>query len=139
MSHASIPRTQLLPERLPGVAKRSFALPFHGGEIWFEHLDGMYQYADLTRAKLMADSEAFLRPSGTSFMAVVLFDTWLPEEVTSLMATLLCRSGRAFRRVCFVGAEPALRWALKAALGRDCPFPYAFLDDTEAAKEWLLP
>ena len=110
MSRASIPCTQLPPERLPGVAKRSFALPFHGGEIWFEHLDGMYQYADLTRAKPMADSEAFLRPSG-----------------------------RAFRRVCFVGAEPALRRALKAALGRDCPFPYAFLDDTEAAKEWLLP
>ena len=31
---------------LPGVKKKSFVLPFRGGEIWFEHLDGMYQYTD---------------------------------------------------------------------------------------------
>lgn len=34
------------PEKLPGVRKKSFVLPFKGGEIWFEHLDGMYQYTE---------------------------------------------------------------------------------------------
>lgn len=35
------------PKELPGVKKKSFALPFRGGEIWFEHLDGIYQYTEL--------------------------------------------------------------------------------------------
>ena len=29
-------------EELPGVRKKSFIFPFAGGEIWFEHLDGIY-------------------------------------------------------------------------------------------------
>ena len=40
------------PESLPGVKKKSFVLPYGGGEIWFEHLDGMYQFTDLVLAKL---------------------------------------------------------------------------------------
>ena len=30
------------PESLPGVKKKSFVLPFRGGEIRFENLDVMY-------------------------------------------------------------------------------------------------
>ena len=56
------------PEQLPGVKKKSFILPYNGGEIWFEHLDGMYQYTELVREKLKKDSEQFLQPSKTSFM-----------------------------------------------------------------------
>ena len=40
------------PEKLPGVKKKSFVLPFNGGEIWFEHLDGMYQYTEPVLEKL---------------------------------------------------------------------------------------
>lgn len=29
---------------LPGYKKKSFSLPFAGGEIWFEHIDGLYQF-----------------------------------------------------------------------------------------------
>lgn len=45
----------LLPEQLPGVKKKTFILPYNGGEIWFEHLDGMYQYTELVREKLKKD------------------------------------------------------------------------------------
>lgn len=31
------------PEKLPGVKKKSFILPYAGGKIWFEHLDEIYQ------------------------------------------------------------------------------------------------
>ena len=51
------------PESLPGVKKASFSLPYRGGEIWFEHLDGMYQYTELVLKKLRSDSAAFLAPS----------------------------------------------------------------------------
>ena len=40
---------------LPGYHKKSFAMPFGGGEIWFEHLDGMYSYTDLAIQKLAQD------------------------------------------------------------------------------------
>ena len=32
---------ELEPRELLGAKKKSFVLPFNGGEIWFEHLDGM--------------------------------------------------------------------------------------------------
>ena len=54
------------PESLPGVKKKSFVLPFRGGEIWFEHLDGMYQYTNLVIEKLKRDRMFFLLPSKPS-------------------------------------------------------------------------
>lgn len=56
------------PEELPGVKKESFVLPFAGGEIWFEHLDGIYQYTDLAVQKLRADAEIFRRPSSPGYI-----------------------------------------------------------------------
>ena len=53
--------TDKSPNELPGVRKRSFILPFAGGEIWFEHLDGIYQYTPLAVQKLRADTAAFRR------------------------------------------------------------------------------
>ena len=47
----------------PDFVKKSFVLYFGGGEIWFEHLDGIYQYAELALEKLCADSDFFCRPS----------------------------------------------------------------------------
>ena len=32
---------------LPGCRKKSFSLPFAGGEIWFEHIDGLYHFEEL--------------------------------------------------------------------------------------------
>lgn len=34
-------------EELAGYKKKSFALPYNGGEIWFEHLDGLYGFEEL--------------------------------------------------------------------------------------------
>ena len=51
------------PEDLPGARKKSFLLPFAGGEIWFEHLDGMDRYTELAVQKLRADAAIFRRPS----------------------------------------------------------------------------
>ena len=47
------------PYELAGVKKKSFILPYAGGEIWFEHLDGIYQYTELAIEKLCADSDFF--------------------------------------------------------------------------------
>ena len=69
------------PEILPGVKKKSFVLPFRGGEIWFEHLDGMYQYTDLVLEKLKRDRMVFLLPSKPSQIAFVLDETVITKEM----------------------------------------------------------
>ena len=40
---------------LLGDRKKSFLLYYNGGEIWFEHLEGLYEYEDLVTEKLNSD------------------------------------------------------------------------------------
>ena len=84
-------------------------MPFRGGEIWFEHLDGMYQFTDLVLAKLARDEKSFLRPSGPADIGFVLNETTVTSEVIGRIADALCRGGKRFRRVGFVGASPAAK------------------------------
>lgn len=60
------------PNELPGVRKKSFILPFAGREIWFEHLDGIYQYTELAIEKRRTDTETFRRPSSLGYIKWVL-------------------------------------------------------------------
>ena len=69
------------PEELHGVKKKSFALPFNGGEIWFEHLDGMYQYTELVLEKLKNDSHTFLLLSKPAHIAFILDETLITEQL----------------------------------------------------------
>ena len=87
-------------------------MPFRGGEIWFEHLDGMYQFTDLVLAKLARDEKSFLRPSGPADIGFVLNETTVTSEVIGRIADALCRGGKRFRRASFVGASPATKNAL---------------------------
>ena len=64
--------TERKPEELSGVKKKSFILPYAGGEIWFEHLDGIYQYTELAIQKLRADTAVFCRPSSPGYITFVL-------------------------------------------------------------------
>ncbi len=60
------------PDELPGGKEKSFILPFAGGEIWFEHLDGIYQYIELAIEKLRNDTETFRRPFSLGYIKWVL-------------------------------------------------------------------
>lgn len=59
-------------ENLPGYKKKSFVLPYNGGEIWFEHLDGIYGYEQLVLQKLAGDVPRFSRPSHPRIFALYL-------------------------------------------------------------------
>lgn len=91
------------PKELPGVKKKSFALPFRGGEIWFEHLDGMYQHTDLVLEKLKNDSDIFLLPSKPANIAFVLDETLITEQLIDEIVRLLCSERKQFMRICFIG------------------------------------
>ncbi len=126
------------PEELPGVKKKSFALPFNGGEIWFEHLDGMYQYTELVLEKLKNDSDIFLLPSKPAYIAFVLDETLITADLIDQIAYLLCRERKQFMRICFIGTDRKSKRLLKYALCNKGTFEVDFINDMEKAKEWLI-
>ena len=125
---------------LPGWRKQSFALPYRGGSIWFEHLDGLGPHTSLAREKLRGDLSALLSPSGPGLVCVVLNETRvdgaLADALTDALTDALLRGGKRFRRVCVVGADFRTRRRIRRAAGA---FPLAFLPGLEQAKEWLIP
>lgn len=125
------------PADLPGVKKRSFVLPFNGGEIWFEHLDGMYQYTDLVLDKLRTDAKRFTLPSMPSLIGFVLDETVITEEVTDAIADVLC-GGKRFTRVAFIGTDRNIRYLLRRSLSGRSHFAKGYINDFERAKEWLV-
>lgn len=125
------------PGELPGVRKKSFVLPFAGGEIWFEHLDGIYQYTELAVEKLPTDAAIFRRPSSLGYITFILDETTVTEELISEIADALIKPGKQFMRAAFVGADGFSRKKLKKLLyGHG--FAFKFFTGIEAAKEWLL-
>lgn len=129
----------LLPERLPGNKKKSFALPFNNGEIWFEHLDGMYQYDQLVLNKLAKDSKEFLRPSMPSAIGVVLDETNVTSEIADALISVLLGTDKTIQRVCFVGTDKKIKKMFTDRLKKTNKFQYNFINDLEKAKEWLIP
>lgn len=124
-------------DELPGVRKKSFVLPFAGGEIWFEHLDGIDQQTELAAGKLRADAAIFRRPSAPGHIAFVLDKTRITDELISEIADALISPGKRFMRAAFVGADGLSRKKLKRRLDGH-GFDIAFFDGIEPAKEWLL-
>ena len=117
--------------------KKSFVLHYYGGEIWFEHLDGIYQYTELTLEKLCADSKSFCRPSAPSYIAFVLDETVVTDELILTIAEKLKNSGKQFMRVAVVGAKGEARNNLKKCL-RGNGFAVNFFGGIEPAKKWLI-
>ena len=122
---------------LPGWRKQSFALPYRGGMIWFEHLDGLGSRMDLAREKLMRDRPQLLSPTGPGQVCVVLNETRVDAALADALMAALCRGGKRFTRVCLVGADLRTRRRIRRAA--EDTFPLAFLPGLEQAKEWLIP
>lgn len=123
---------------LPGYKKKSFVLPYEGGEIWFEHLDGIYERTDLVVDKFRRDCCSFLAPSMPSQIAFVLFETLITEEIAQEIADVLCESNKYISRVCFVGADRRTERILRTAINDRNRFVYGFTDGFDLAKRWLI-
>lgn len=126
------------PDELPGVRKKSFILPFAGGEIWFEHLDGIYQYTELAIQKLRTDTALFRRPSSTEYIAFVLDETIITEELISEIADALTKSGKQFMRAAFVGTDGLTRKKLKKLLyGHGFAFKFLMVLNRQRNGSWM--
>ncbi|MGN0747587.1 MAG: hypothetical protein ACI4ML_12985 [Aristaeellaceae bacterium] len=122
---------------LPGWRKQSFALPYRGGMIWFEHLDGLGNHTELAREKLMRDRPQLLSPTGPGQVCVVLNETRVDDALADELMAALRHGGKRFTRVCLVGADLRTRRRIRRAAGD--AFALAFLPGLEQAKEWLIP
>lgn len=120
-----------------GLRKKSFSMFFGGGEIWFEHLDGIGEYSELAAEKLINDSKQFCRPSLPSLIAVNVDETFVSDELIDLISDKLLNSGKRFTRTAIVGADRNVRRRLEGSL-RGAPFALKFFSDFEKAKEWLV-
>lgn len=121
---------------LPGYKKKSFSLPFAGGEIWFEHIDGLYQFEELALEKLKSDTASIVRPSAPSCIAIMVDETNISEIVAEALCDILLNKGKRFMKAAFVGADRgSSRMIRKMLAERD--FALEFFGDTEKAKEWL--
>ncbi len=123
---------------LPGFRKRSFALPYRGGMIWFEHLDGLGRSCQLTLEKLRADEPTFHLPSAPGCVAFVLTDSKITPEITEALVRTLTETEKPFRRVAFIGADGKVRRELSRRL-MSSGVAVHFEKDVEKAKEWLIP
>ena len=120
-----------------GINKKSFCMFFGGGEIWFEHLDGLYEHTQAAMEKLNKDYESFKKPSAPSLIAVNLDETYVADELLSAVCEKLTDGEKNFTRVVFVGTDVKTRRKIKATLS-DAAFALAFINDFEKAKEWLV-
>jgi len=122
---------------LPGFSKKSFVLPFNGGEIWFEHLDGIYGYSELVIEKLKNDIPVFTRPSKPSNIGFVLDETDITSEIIDEICNSILLHNKIFLRVAFIGADGKTKKNLKNKLVGN-GFAVGFFEDFEKAKEWLI-
>lgn len=122
---------------LSGYKKKSFILPFSGGEIWFEHLDGIYQFTDLAIEKLKTDIPKFQRPSSPSLIGFVLNETIINDKLIECISNSLTDTNKKFMRVAFIGSDKKTKKSLlKSLSGKG--FALNFFYDFEKAKEWLV-
>ena len=114
---------------LPGWRKRSFALPYRGGMIWFKHLDGLGPHTALARKKLAQDRHELLSPSGPGLVCVALTETRVDDALADELMDALLHGGKRFTRVCVVGANLRTRRHIRRTVGQACPL--AFLPGLE--------
>lgn len=124
-------------EDLPGYRKKSFSIPYNGGEIWIEHLDGIYEYEELVLCKLNSDIKLFIRPSSTSYICFVFTETTVTERIIDAVKRSILEYGKSFAKIAFVGLDKKSKHSLKREM-KGKGFGVNFFEGLEDAKQWLL-
>jgi len=131
-------KSDIIPSNLPGVKKKSFSMFFGGGEIWFEHLDGIYNYYDIVISKFENDYEKFNKPSSPSLIAINLDETIINENIVCTISNKLINGNKKLSRVVFVGLDKKSKKMFSKTLKNHINFALEFINDYEKAKEWLV-
>ena len=120
-----------------GLKKKSFSMFFNGGEIWFEHLDSLYDQTELIKQKFMQDLLVIQRPSTSSFVAVILNESNIDGEILDLIINEFSDLNKQLRKVVFIGLTmKMIRYVKKISAHTN--FLIICMDDLEKAKKWLV-
>lgn len=121
------------------IIRNSFKLPFLGGEIWGEELDGLNIYTDVVIDKFLRDMITIRKPCSTGLIAIHLNETLVEESLINIIVTELKKAENSVQKVVFVGlnstSKKLMKFSIKIA---DVSFAYTFINDYEKAKEWLV-
>ena len=127
------------------IRKKSFVLPYRGGEIWAEHLDGLYTYKEFVLEKFKRDIPQILKPSAPSAIAVALAETKIDAEILQTIVETFrnasCNQGKMIQKVAFVGLNRRTQKLLEQMIAKDkehIRFEVFCCEDFEKAKEWLV-
>lgn len=121
------------------IKKKSFSLPYGGGEIWSEHLDGLYANKDIVMKKFRADMQEMLRPSAPGAIAVAIAQTRVDKEILDTIIQTFRDTDKKINKVAFVGLDKKTCRLLDRILRTDkTKFMVHCTDDFEKAKEWLM-
>ena len=126
---------KILKENL--IIRNSFKLPFSGGEIWGEELDGLNIYTDVVIDKFLRDMVTIRKPSSTGLIAIHLNETLVEERLINIIVTELKKAENSIQKVVFVGLTSTSKNLMKSSIA-GASFAYAFINDFEKAKEWLV-
>lgn len=88
--------------------------------------------------KLKIDSHTFLAPSKPSHIGFVLDETLVTTVLVDEIVKLLCDEQKKYVRVCFIGTDKKIQKMFRDALHNRSRFAFAFINDFEQAKEWLV-
>lgn len=128
---------KILKENL--IIRNSFKLPFSSGEIWSEELDGLNIYTDVVIDKFLKDMVTIRRPSSSGLIAIHLNETLVEESLVNTIVTELKKEENSIQKVVFVGlnrtSEKLMKYSIEIT---GVSFSYAFINDYEKAKEWLV-
>lgn len=134
-------QNDILAKDLPGTHKKSFAMYFGGGEIWFQHLDGMYSFTDEVMRKFIDDTLSITKPSAPSLIAVNLDETAVNEKIINLITDTYIKNTVYIYKVVFVGLDSHSQKLMKKAFKKredEYQFGVNYVNDYEKAKEWLV-
>lgn len=120
-----------------GLKKKSFSMFFNGGEIWFEHLDSLYDQTELIKQKFTQDLLEIQRPSTSSFIAVILNESNINGEILDLIINEFLNLNKQLRKVVFIGLTMKMKRYVKKR-STHTNFLIICMDDLEKAKEWLV-
>jgi hypothetical protein len=122
-----------------GTKTHSMRLAFHGGEIYFLHIDAFGPCEDLVLERIAADAPTMLRPSYPAFVGVNVDETVLTPRIIEAVAKILSDTRKVFRKAAIVGCGKKDRRAFEKSLqAAGITYPVAFFSDFEKAKEWLI-
>ncbi|MBL4938574.1 hypothetical protein JK636_22985 [Clostridium sp. YIM B02515] len=128
---------KILKENL--IIRNSFKLPFSGSEIWGEELDGLNIYTDVVIDKFLRDMVTIRKPSSPGLIAIHLNETLVEENLVNIIVTELKKAENSVQKVVFVGLNRTSQKLMKSSMEiLGISFVYAFINDYEKAKEWLV-